>query len=390
MRLALSRGDRRLLVFAGAVLVLVIGAALVLGSGSSERSEVTTSYSAASAGTKAIYLMLAAAGYRVERWEEPPSALRDPASTTLILAEPLEMPTESDRRAIVTFMEAGGRVIATGPASAWFISGSTRMRTPSGRTWMTVTAIAPTPVTAAAPEITVAERAGWTDSGWLMLPLYGDPSSPSVVDISVGRGGAMWIEAATPFTNAGISASGNLAFALASVGTPGGRRILFDEYFHGRRRTLAASIWHSPTKWIGVQLGILCVAVLLTFARRSGPIIPPAVESRLSPLEFVRTLGSLYERAGASSVVVDAAERRARYWLARRFGVSARGSADEIAEAVARRTGRNTAALADALRACASITPLRSIGDKRALAIARVLGQEIRSLRVFGPTTEDV
>jgi hypothetical protein len=315
--------------------------------------------------------------------------LSDPASTTLVLAEPSELATDAERAAIETFMREGGHVIATGPDSAWFLpGGETVPRPPTGHTWISMPALAPSPITAAAPEITIASRATWDPTAYLVIPLYGDAQGPSVIEMTVGSGRAMWWEAATPLTNAGITMSNNLAFVLASLGAPGERRILWDEYFHGRRRTLAASIWHSPTRWIGLQLAIVCLVVLLTYARRSGPIIPPVRESRLSPLEFVRTLGSLYERAGASSVAVEAADRRARYWLARRFGVSVRASSAEMASAIARRTGRDTSALASALTACEAGSAPGSVDDRGALAMVQALGDETRSLHVFGATTE--
>lgn len=388
MPLALNRGDRRVLVLGGIVLALMLGVAFVIASGTGDRGEVTTSYSSSSAGCKAVYLLLAESGYRVERWEDPPAELSDPASTTLVLAEPSELPTDAERAAIDAFMRAGGYVIATGPDSAWFLAGRAIPRLPTGHPWNTMPALAPSPIAAAAPEISIASRAVWVTEGWRVVPLYGDEHGSSVVEMAVGSGRAMWWEAATPLTNAGITVSNNLAFVLASLGAPGERRILWDEYFHGQRRTLAASIWHSPTKWIGLQLAIVCLVVLLTYSRRSGPIIPPVYESRLSPLEFVRTLGSLYERAGASSVAVEAADWRARYWLARRFGVSARASSEEMASAIARRTGRDAKTLAAALAAAdAGCAPGR-VDDKGALAIVQALGDETRSLRVFGTTTE--
>ena len=389
MPLALNRGDRRVLVLGGIVLMLMLGIAFVIASGTGDRGEVTTSYSSSSAGCKAIYLLLAESGYRVERWEDPPTALSEPASTTLVLAEPSELSTDAERAAIDAFMREGGYVIATGPDSARFLPGGASFpRLPTGRTWIDMPAIAPSPITAAAPDITIASRATWAQTGSLVVPLYGDEDGQSVIEMTVGRGRAMWWEAATPLTNGGITVSNNLAFVLASLGAPGERRILWDEYFHGRRRTLAASIWHSPTRWIGLQMAIVCLVVLLTHARRSGPIIPPVGESRLSPLEFVRTLGSLYERAGASSVAVEAADRRARYWLARRFSVSARASSAEMASAISRRTGRDTSALAAALAACETGSAPGSLDDQGALAIVRALGDETRSLHVFGATTE--
>ncbi len=98
--------------------------------------------------------------------------------------------------------------------------------------------------------------------------------------------------------------------------------ILCDEYIHGYRQTLAASIAHSPVKWLFLQLVLLAVAVVLTFSRRSGPTSVPTPAVRLSSLEFVQTLGGLYQRAGTASVVVDICYRRFRYWLTRRLGVA--------------------------------------------------------------------
>ena len=75
-------------------------------------------------------------------------------------------------------------------------------------------------------------------------------------------------------------------------------------------------------KWLFAQLVLLAVAVVATFSRRSGPTCVPTTEVRLSPIEFVQTLGGLYERAGTASVVVDICYRRFRYWLTRRLGVA--------------------------------------------------------------------
>ena len=79
---------------------------------------------------------------------------------------------------------------------------------------------------------------------------------------------------------------------------------------------------------------LFAVAVLLTYSRRSGPLVPSVVDRRLSPLEFVRTLGSLYQRAGAASVAVDAAYQRFTFALGRRLGLAGRVSPEELERAV--------------------------------------------------------
>ena len=388
MPVALNRADRRLLMWAGGLLVLVIGIALVIASGSGDRGEVTTTYSAGSAGAKAAYLLLVESGYDVARWEEPPSALTNASSTTLIFAEPLELPTDDDISAVRRFAEAGGHVIATGPTSVWMIGGTATPQSLGGYTWTTVRSIALSPITRAAPEITLFDRAHWVPGDRAELPLYGEPNSASVVMIALGRGQVLWWASATPLTNAGITQSNNLQFFLASVGAPAGRRVLWDEYFHGRRPTLAASMWHSPVKWIALQLALVALVVVWSRSRRSGPVIAPPVESRLAPLEFVRTLGSLYQSAGAAAVAVDAATRRVRAGLARRFGISARTTAPDLAEIIGRRSGRDASALGETLAECETVRHAERVSDAQALALVKALGEETNALQVFRSTRE--
>jgi hypothetical protein len=66
-----------------------------------------------------------------------------------------------------------------------------------------------------------------------------------------------------------------------------------------------------------LQFGVLGLAVLFTFSRRSGPMMMPAVATRLAPLEFVDTLGGLYQRAHAEPDVVAAVYLRFRGTLTR-------------------------------------------------------------------------
>ena len=337
MPLKLNRQDRRLFLGGGFIFALLILTALVFSSGERGQPEYPSSYSSASGGAKAAYLLLSDMGYNVQRWEKPLSDLPlDPTkSITVVLGEPDEAPTREERERLKTFISQGGHVIATGMFAGTFLPQNESVPDIlSGMTWKKATSLSPSRITRAAPEIELAPRAYWQAS--TAYPLYGDGDHTLVVKYPFGRGEVLWWAAATPLTNAGLRESGNLEFFLACLGDQK-NEILWDEYIHGYRQTLAGSIVHSPVKWLFVQLVILAIAVVATFSRRSGPTCVPATEVRLSPIEFVETLGGLYERAGTASVVVDICYRRFRYWLTQRLGIAGNTSAEDLATTIRER-----------------------------------------------------
>ena len=372
---SLTPGDRKLLLAAAAGALLLITLSVTLSPDGGTTTESPTTYSAASGGAKAIYLLLLAARYPVTRWEQSPRDLPDDANATLILADPQAAPTIEERSALSRFLERGGRVIATGTSGALFLPEHRVGPDPiAGMTWKRMSSLSPSFITRAAPDITLAPQAYW-DADVSALPLYGDADDATkvrVIKADVGRGEVIWWASATPLTNAGVREPGNLEFVLACIGDTH-RPILFDEYFHGHHRSLAASLIDSPFKWAALQLALAAAAVLLTYSRRSGPIVVPAAESRLSPLEFVRTLGSLYQRAGAASVAVDIAYQRFRYRLTRRLGIASAASADELERAVRGRADFDDPAFGDLLRACESAREDPRLGAAAALTLTRSL-----------------
>jgi hypothetical protein len=323
MPLKLDPKDRRLLLGAGCVFVLLVAGAAVFSGAANNQGEVPSSYSTASGGAKAAYLLLSHAGYKVERWERPLDRLPQASGTTLILAEPSEAPTHEEKDRLKNFLSQGGRVIATGTAAGTFLPENDSVPEIDMLGEMKgkkASAMSPSEITRAAPEIVIAPQAHW-NSYAAAYPLYGDGERTLVVKYPYGRGEVLWWASATPLTNAGLKEPGNLEFFLTCLGGAKGE-ILWDEYIHGYRQTLASSIAHSPVKWLALQLLLLGLAVVATFSRRSGPISKPASDVRLSPIEFVQTLGGLYETAGTASVAVDICYQRFRYWLTRRLGVA--------------------------------------------------------------------
>ena len=213
MPIQLSTGDRKLFLIAGGVFLLLVATAFVFSGGADSSEEIPTTYSVGSGGAKAAYLLLKAAHYRVERWEESPTMLGDSSGTTLILAEPSEAPTLEEQRRLQQFVENGGRVISTGVSAGLFLPGSKIVPDPvAGMAWKTISAQSPSSITRAAPQITLAPAAHWGTESFV-VPLYGDGEKEMVVKYKLGKGEIIWWASATPLTNAGLKEPGNLEFS---------------------------------------------------------------------------------------------------------------------------------------------------------------------------------
>ena len=382
MPLKMDPKDRKLLIGAACVFVLLIAGAAVFGGDEHTGGTVPSSYSSSSGGAKAAYLVLSHAGYNVARWERPLDELPHAGSNTLILADPNEAPTRGEREKLKEFISAGGHVIATGMFAGTFLPESDAVPNPlGGITWVTASAVSPSEITRAAPEIALAPQAYW-HSFSAAYPLYADGEQTRVVKYPYGRGQVLWWASSTPLTNAGLKEKGNLEFFLACIGSTKDE-ILWDEYIHGYRETLGSSIVHSPVKWLALQLALLGLAVLATFSRRSGPVCKPASVVRLSPIEFVQTLGGLYEHAGTASVAVDICYQRFRYWLTRRLGVASNISIDDLQNAVRDRWSLADDHFVAILRRCESAKNDPFLQGPVALHLVQELDEYAVRLKLF-------
>ena len=149
--------------------------------------------------------------------------------------------------------------------------------------------------------------------------------------------------------------------------------IYWDEYFHGERPSLWA--YTAGTAKLGLaQFALFLLAVLFTFSRRWGPIVAAPAVSRLSPLEFVDTLGGLYERAGATQVAVTVTAHHLRGKLTRQLALPSSTSDAELATAAASRLGWNAEELVAALEKA-------SVAEKIRTARALQLVQQLETYR---------
>lgn len=382
MPAAITPGDRKILLIAGAVLfVLSAGLALLGSAPAGQGGQIPSTYSSEPGGARAAYLLLQELHYRVSRWERSPTELfDDPEDAVLILAEPWEPPTKEERKALQSFVEAGGQVIFTGARiETYFPSAKVDEGFPASA-WKTFSADVPSNYTAGAPKISLQRGTTWQKPAATQLALYGDAQSPVVVSWRVGDGRILWWAAATPLTNSGISREGNLNFFLDAVNSPLAgekqpRQIYWDEYFHGERTSLWSYVQKTPVAWSLMQISILGLLFIFTFSRRSGPTVLPPVVSRLAPLEFVDTLGGLYERAGAEPAVVGFVYQRFRATLSRQLRISSSPSDTVLADAVQSRLGWKEGGLKTTLARALVASRAQKLAPEEALGLIKELEQ---------------
>jgi len=376
MPVPLEPGDRRFLIIVGGLLLAVVMIVLAVSPPPAAQSAgFPSSYSPASDGAKAAFLLLKDLGFDLERWERPASELPgEPAGTLLILAEPFLAPSADERQAVHSFVRRGGQVLAAGPGAARLLpDGGALDYEPPAAGWKEFRAVLPSPLTRGAPRITLEPRARWQMAHFAHAAPYAEGINSVVVAYRYGEGQVVWWAAATPLTNAGIRQSGNLTLLLNSLGPPGQKRLLWDEYYHGQRGSLWSYFAGTPLPWGLLQLGLVALAVLLTFARRAGPVRAPVPVSRLSPIEFVETLGDLYHRAHAAPAAVAIAWQRFRYRLARRLGLSPAAAIAQLYQSVRDRLGWKEPGFFEALQRAERAARNPALTDAEALQIVQSL-----------------
>ncbi|HUJ39072.1 MAG TPA: DUF4350 domain-containing protein [Candidatus Acidoferrales bacterium] len=389
----LAPADRKALIVVAALFLILMAALFLFGSGgvSTEGFGLPSSYSYGPGGARAGFVLLKEMGYPVQRWEKSPTELPDVGKgTVLILADPAYTPAAEERQALVRFLRTGGRILATGwEAATEFLPDG---RAVPGAAWPGEThpyeALLPSPITIGADDIELVPEGHWISADPTQLALYGSEREPVVVTYEVGQGRVVWWASAWPMTNFGIGTRENMVFFLNSVGVPHGATVLWDEYFHGERGSLWAFLRTTPVPWAGVQLLLFGAALVATFGRRWGPVRPPRKESRHSPLEFVETLGGLYESAHAGGPAVGVALKRFRFLLTRRLGLPTGYPAEELGSAARVRLGADAEGLAELLTAAETAAVGPPMEDDAALHMVQGLHGYAEALRLLPGRTE--
>ncbi|HJR60562.1 MAG TPA: DUF4350 domain-containing protein [Vicinamibacterales bacterium] len=343
--------DTHLVIGAGVVTVLLGGAAAFIEPPGGAGVETSSSFNAGAPGGKAAFQTLKELGYPVERSFEPMTAIRaEPRRTTLVLTGTIG-PSEQDRRALQTFLEAGGVALLVGAQGADFLRVG-GVKAASFSRPATHRVMAPSALAANVTEISMTRGAGTPKFGPSHVAVFSVAGGePLVSTARVGAGRVIWWAAATPLANAHISSADNLQLLVNVAGAPGARDVLWDEHYHGHTRSLWSYAAETPLPWIAGQIAIVALAACAAYSRRRGPVRAKFVDARTSPMEFIDMLRALYERAGAPGAAVAAARTRFTRAVTAACGIPADSTDDALARAAASKIRVDVQQVADLLAA---------------------------------------
>jgi hypothetical protein len=374
----LTFGEKRGFIVLGVALLALMSLVAWLNSEHPDQGEGhPSSYSILRNGGKAAFLLLQQSGYPVERWEKSPADLPvDASNVTLIVAGPESFPRQEEYSAIIRFLVRGGRLLAgTYPENfvpqASADSGNARIGGAE------CNPAAPTRLTRGGT-ISQDGDLSWDYSDAAVVHFRDKKGNPVVVSYSVGKGEVIWWASALPLTNLAIRQRGNLSLLLNSVA--GSRQILWDEYYH-REHTYASGRRRNPARlWALAQRAFFGVLLVLTFSRRSGPVVPLMRESRLSPLEFVETLGNVFQRARGTQVAVEIALNRLQQMAGRRLGIRGSSTPAEIVLAMEQHGLKLPSEVASLVARSGDATTDPELSEKEALQYVRALNGAMRML----------
>jgi hypothetical protein len=379
----LDAADRKILLVAFSILVITAIISALVSPGENESSPYPSPYSTSSGGAKAAYTLLSQLGYSVEHWRNSPAKLLGHGvNTVLVVDVPTQNPTAEDLQEIRKYVQSGGRLLAIGPTALALLPHQQLMPGRPRLAWQDYPALMPSAITRGAPVASMAPTMYWRRDDTTSQVQFGDAERGVVASYKYGKGEVIWWAAPDPLTNRGITQQSNLQLLLNSLGPAGERTVLWDDFFHEGEVTLGESLLNSPLKWSLLQLGLLAVAVVFTYSRRHGPLRPLQQPSRLATLEFVETLGGLYERVGATELPVQVAYERFRHQLRRKLGISATETPQQIAARLQDRLGELASQCEQTLMECESARYQDRLEEKDSLRLVKSLNQLSEQLKL--------
>lgn len=333
--------EEKFIAICVAAAAILIAATVILTPQATVRDQRPTSYNTGDAGLKAAFLALPRLGYTTLRWERPASELSavDAEHSAVVIADPQADMTANEADGVRDYLRRGGWVLATGATAAALLLPDVSSLELDDRGC----ASEPEGMTAIAriPRVRFQQSFKWKKLPPELEFARSCGDRAAVLLVRTGKGTAVLWSEAKPMSNAGVKQDENLQLLLASL--PAERRtVYFDEYVHDYQDYLWSRAKETPLWALKMQLALLALAILFSFARRHGPLRELETIPRTSPLEFAHSMGNVYHRGEAGEAAMEQARRGLFKFFEDRCGLSREtlnGGARAICEALETRLG---------------------------------------------------
>jgi len=275
-----------------------------------------STYNAASAGYKALYLWLRDLGVPAERWERTLTELTQEADVLLMISPRLG-PGPDELKALETWVRGGGTlVLVSTPWNAFAKPFGFEMksgfldqkkngdqRTPSSQ---------PGPYLRGRRTIMSRMHLGANSRRPEAIVHARDAFGNLIVVVEEERGRVIMIADPSLFTNLHLREGDHARLALDILLTHlGDGRLLIDEYHHGYGRvtSVAAYVSESDAFVPLLQVALLLVVLWAAAGRRFGPARPLLRETERSSMEYVRAMAQLFQRVKARRLALESVLR---------------------------------------------------------------------------------
>jgi hypothetical protein len=151
-------------------------------------------------------------------------------------------------------------------------------------------------------------RPGYDASTSAALPLLGGEPHPAAEVVLLGKGEAIVLDSAYPFSNLGLRRAQDGLFAARVLGLARGRTVLFDEIHHGYQLGdgTAALLWGTTLGASALVLAALCLLFLASAGRRLGRPLPESqLLARRGTEDHLEAVANLYSRTGDRRAIAE-------------------------------------------------------------------------------------
>jgi len=273
-----------------------------------------STYNAASAGYKALYLWLREMGVPVKRWENPFTELTREAGV-LVVMSPRLGPGPGEVKALESWVRDGGTLILVAwPRNALEkqFGFEAQMRVRDKKKEEEGLSFQPGPYIRGQRTIVSKTHPGVDSQRPEAIVHARDAFGNLIIVVEEGKGRVIMVSDPSLFSNLKLREGDHARLALDILLTHLDEGLLLiDEYHHGYGRvtSVAAYVFQSEAF---VPLGQVMFLVLLLWAvagRRFGPARPMQRETERSSMEYVRAMAQLFHRVKARRLALESVLR---------------------------------------------------------------------------------